>query len=80
MENGGNYVIYRFFFCQDPIFSKIHKTVKKSPWPKPKNLCLMILNDKLNCQVSSIFMNPQSIHVETLREWISARNACDRYI
>jgi hypothetical protein len=28
----------------------------------------MILNDELNCQVSTIFKNPRSIHVETLSE------------
>jgi hypothetical protein len=28
----------------------------------------MILNDRLNCQVSTIFMNPRSIHVEALKE------------
>jgi hypothetical protein len=26
------------------------------------------LNDKLNCQVSMIFMKPRSMHAETLRE------------
>jgi hypothetical protein len=24
----------------------------------------MILNDKLNCQVTTIFMNPRTIHVD----------------
>jgi hypothetical protein len=31
----------------------------------------MGLNDKFNCQVSTIFMNPRSIHVETLRKWLN---------
>jgi hypothetical protein len=30
-------------------------------WPKQKNTCLMILNDKPNCQVSRILMNPRPI-------------------
>jgi hypothetical protein len=37
---------------------------------KTKNTCLMLLNDKLNCQVSNDF---RSIHVETLRERLSSR-------
>jgi hypothetical protein len=32
------------------------------------NTCLMILNDELNCKVSTIFMNPRYIHVETFRK------------
>jgi hypothetical protein len=43
------------------IFSKIHKTDKKFFCPKQKNTCLMILNDKPNCQVSRILMNPRTI-------------------
>jgi hypothetical protein len=35
---------------------------------KQKNTCLLLLNVKLNCRVLMIFMNPRSIHVETLRE------------
>jgi hypothetical protein len=39
-----------FFFDQDRNFSKIHK-------PDKKSTCLLILNDKLNYKVSTIFMN-----------------------
>jgi hypothetical protein len=49
------------FFVQDQNFSKIHKTDKKFFWPKQKNTCLIILNDKPNCQVSGILMNPRPI-------------------
>jgi hypothetical protein len=37
-------------------------------WSKQKNTCLVILNDKPNCQVSRIFMNRRLIHVKELRE------------
>jgi hypothetical protein len=30
-------------------------------WPKQKNTGLMIMNDKPNCQVSRILMNPRPI-------------------
>jgi hypothetical protein len=53
--------ILRFFFAQDQNFSKIHKTDKKIFWQKQKNTCLMVLNDKPNCQVSRILMNPRPI-------------------
>jgi hypothetical protein len=58
----------RFFFAKEQNFSKIHKTYKKKSRSKQKNMFLLILNDQLNFQVSSIFMNSRSIHVETLRE------------
>jgi hypothetical protein len=54
------------FFAQNQSFSKIHKTNKN-------NLCQnkKYVSYKLNdCQLSMIFMNPRSIHVETLREWL----------
>jgi hypothetical protein len=47
--------------------TKIHKTVKICLGQNKKYESLY---DKLNCQVSTIFMNPRSIHVETLREWL----------
>jgi hypothetical protein len=57
-----NNLILPFFFAQDQNFSKIHKTDKNYFWPKQKNTtCLMILNDKPNCQVSRILMNPRPI-------------------
>jgi hypothetical protein len=56
-----NNVILRFFFAHDQNFSKIHKTDKKFFWPKQKNTCLMVLNDKPNCQDSRILMNPRPI-------------------
>jgi hypothetical protein len=38
-------------------------------WAKTKNMYpTMILNDKPKCPVSRILMNPQPIHVKTLRE------------
>jgi hypothetical protein len=61
-------VILRLFFARDQIFSKIHKTDKnfflaktKKLNNKQKNKCLIILNDKPNCQVSKILMNPRPI-------------------
>jgi hypothetical protein len=56
-----NNVILQFFFAQDQNYSKIHKTDKKIFRPKQKNTCLMVLNDKPNCQVSRILMNPRPI-------------------
>jgi hypothetical protein len=56
-------VILRFFFAQDQNFSKFHKTYKKNVWPKQKNRCLIIFNDKPNCQVSRILMNPRPIYL-----------------
>jgi hypothetical protein len=44
------------------------KTEENKFLSKQKNMCLTALNDKLNCQVSTIFMNPRSIDVETRRE------------
>jgi hypothetical protein len=52
---------YIFFFAQDQNFSKIHKTDKKIILAKTKKTCLMILNDKPNCQVSRILMIPRPI-------------------
>jgi hypothetical protein len=49
-----------FFVAQDQNFSKIHKTDKNFFWPKQTNTCLMILNDKPNCQDSRILMSPRS--------------------
>jgi hypothetical protein len=46
---------------EDWNFSKIHKTNKNFFWPKQKNQCLMILNDKPNWQVSRILMNLRPI-------------------
>jgi hypothetical protein len=67
---------FRFFIAQDLHFSKKHKTDTKVYLAKTKigNLWVMILNNKLNCQVSTIFMNPRLIHVETLREWMTQLN------
>jgi hypothetical protein len=56
-----NNVILRFFFAQDQNFLKIHKTDKNFFWPKQKNTCLMIINNKTNCLVSRILMNPRPI-------------------
>jgi hypothetical protein len=46
------------FFSQEQNISKIHKTEKK------KIMLIKFIYDKLNCQVSTIFMNPRSIHEE----------------
>jgi hypothetical protein len=54
-------VILRFFLRKTKIFQKFIKPTKKFFWPKQKNKCLMILNDKANCQVSRILMNPRPI-------------------
>jgi hypothetical protein len=45
-----NYVIEPFFFAQDQIFSKTHKTDKKIFLAKTKTIFIIILNDKQNCQ------------------------------
>jgi hypothetical protein len=37
---------YDFFLCKTKIFPKFIKPAKKIFWPKQKNRCLMILNDK----------------------------------
>jgi hypothetical protein len=50
--------------AQDQNFSKIHKIDQKLFLAKTKNKCFMILNDKPNCQVSTILMNPRPIHVK----------------
>jgi hypothetical protein len=42
-----------FFFAQDQIFSKIHKTDKKI---LGQNKTLLMINDKQNTQVSTISM------------------------
>jgi hypothetical protein len=52
---------YDFFLRKTKIFRKFIKPTKKFFWPKQKNTCLMILNDKPNCQVSRILMNPRPI-------------------
>jgi hypothetical protein len=50
------------WFYEDQNFSKIHKTDKKIFFGQNKtNTFLMILNDKPNCQVSSILMNPRPV-------------------
>jgi hypothetical protein len=51
-----NYVIKQFCFAHDQNFSKIHQIDKKLFWPKQKNMYLIILNGKPNCQVSRILM------------------------
>jgi hypothetical protein len=60
-----NYAIKRFFFAQDQNFLKFHKTDKKNFFAKTKNTCLMILNDKPNCQVSRILITPRPIYVKS---------------
>jgi hypothetical protein len=57
-----NNVILRLVFAQDQNFTKIHKTDKIIVLANTKkNACLMVLNEKPNCQVSRILMNPGSI-------------------
>jgi hypothetical protein len=56
-----NNVILRFFLRKTKIFQKFIKPTKSFFWPKQKSTCLMILNDKPNCQVSRILMNPRPI-------------------
>jgi hypothetical protein len=56
-----NIVILRFFLRKTNIFQKLIKPTKNFFWRKQKNTCLMILNDKPNCQVSRILMNPRPI-------------------
>jgi hypothetical protein len=34
------------------------KSLQKFIWPKQENTCLIILNDKPNCQVSRVLINP----------------------
>jgi hypothetical protein len=48
-------------FLARPNFSEIHKTDKKKFVAKQKNTCLIILNDKPNCQVPRIVMNLHQI-------------------
>jgi hypothetical protein len=50
-----------FFLCKTNIFQKFIKPTKKFFWPKQKNTCLMILEDKPNCQISRILRNPRPI-------------------
>jgi hypothetical protein len=50
---------YAFFLRKTNIFLKFIKPTKYFFWPKQKNTCLMILNDKPICQVSRILMNPR---------------------
>jgi hypothetical protein len=50
--------------AQNHNFSKIHKTEKNICLAKTKNTSLMILNDKPNCQVSRILINPRPIYVK----------------
>jgi hypothetical protein len=52
---------YDFFLCKTKTFQKFIKPTKIFFWPKQKNTCLMILNDKPNCQVSRILMNPRPV-------------------
>jgi hypothetical protein len=52
---------YDFFLRKTKIFQKLIKPTKNFFWPKQKNMCFMILNDKPNCQVSRILMNPRPI-------------------
>jgi hypothetical protein len=52
---------YDFFLPTTKIFQKFIKPTKKLLWPKQKNKCLMVLNDKPNCQVSKILINPRPI-------------------
>jgi hypothetical protein len=54
-------VILRFFLRKTKIFQKFIKPTKNFFWPKQKNMCFMTLNDKPNCQVSRILMNPRPI-------------------
>jgi hypothetical protein len=56
-----NNVIYDFFLRKTKIFPKFIKPTKNFFRPKQKNTCLMVLNDKPNCQVSRILMNPRPI-------------------
>jgi hypothetical protein len=54
-------------FFRDQNFSKIHKTEKKIVFGQNKKItCLMILNDKPNCQVSRILMNPRPIYLKRI--------------
>jgi hypothetical protein len=56
-------------FCSSQKKSKIHRSIDKNFFgPKQTNAYLMILYDKLYCQISRILMNPRPIHVKTLRE------------
>jgi hypothetical protein len=52
---------YDFFLRKTKIFQKFIKPTKNFFWQKQKNTCLMVLNDKPNCQVSRILMNPRPI-------------------
>jgi hypothetical protein len=52
---------YDFFLRKTKIFQNFIRSTKNFFWPKQKNTCLMVLNDKPNCQVSSILMNPRPI-------------------
>jgi hypothetical protein len=56
-----NNVILRFFLRKTKIFQNIIKPTKKFFWPKQKNTCLMILNDKPHCQLPRILMSPRPI-------------------
>jgi hypothetical protein len=48
-----------FFLRKTKIFQIFIKPTKKNFWPKKKG-CLIILNDKPNCQASRILMSPRN--------------------
>jgi hypothetical protein len=65
------WIIYRqlrdltiIFLRKTKIFQKFIKPTKKFFWPKQKKTCVMILNDKPNCQVSRILMDLRPIYVK----------------
>jgi hypothetical protein len=63
------WTFYRLFLLKTKILQKIVKSSEKNATPKQNNTSPLILN----CQVSTIFMNPRQIHGETLRNWLCCR-------
>jgi hypothetical protein len=56
--------IKRFFLRTTKFLKNAPDQQKKIYWPKQKNTCFMILNDKPNCQVSKFLMSPLPIYLK----------------